>query len=64
MHNFFPAEQKKLMRKEPHQPNDSRILNIAIIGSPNAGKSTLANKLLGWKVRFSWNLYVCNYICI
>lgn len=34
----------------PDQPENARILRVAIIGSTNAGKSTLVNTLMGWKV--------------
>uniref|UniRef100_A0A8B9EUS2 GTPase Era, mitochondrial n=1 Tax=Anser cygnoides TaxID=8845 RepID=A0A8B9EUS2_ANSCY len=34
----------------PDQPQNPKVLRIAIIGAPNAGKSTLSNQLLGRKV--------------
>ncbi|NXD81581.1 ERAL1 GTPase, partial [Halcyon senegalensis] len=43
-------EQKRLLRIRPDQPQNPKILKIAIIGAPNAGKSTLSNQLLGRKV--------------
>ncbi|KAM4648672.1 GTPase Era, mitochondrial isoform 2-T2 [Amazona ochrocephala] len=43
-------EQERLLRGRPDQPRNPRVLRIAIIGAPNAGKSTLCNQLLGRKV--------------
>ncbi|XP_035417095.2 GTPase Era, mitochondrial isoform X1 [Cygnus atratus] len=43
-------EQKRLLRDRPDQPQNPKVLRIAIIGAPNAGKSTLSNQLLGRKV--------------
>ncbi|NWS64054.1 ERAL1 GTPase, partial [Chunga burmeisteri] len=43
-------EQKQLLRDQPDQPQNPKVLRIAIIGAPNAGKSTLSNQLLGRKV--------------
>ncbi|NWZ40209.1 ERAL1 GTPase, partial [Brachypodius atriceps] len=43
-------EQKRLLENRPDQPRNPRVLRIAIIGAPNAGKSTLSNQLLGRKV--------------
>ncbi|XP_068271662.1 GTPase Era, mitochondrial isoform X2 [Nyctibius grandis] len=43
-------EQNRLLRDRPDQPQNPKVLRIAIIGAPNAGKSTLSNQLLGRKV--------------
>lgn len=48
-------EQKRLLQHQPDQPQNPRVLRIAIIGAPNAGKSTLSNQLLGRKVEPGWS---------
>ncbi|KAF3706667.1 GTPase Era, mitochondrial ERA-like protein 1 Precursor [Channa argus] len=44
------GEQLSLLLRHPDQPDNSKILKVAIIGAPNAGKSTFSNQLLGRKV--------------
>lgn len=34
----------------PEQPENPHILHVAIVGAPNAGKSSLLNAMLGQKV--------------
>lgn len=48
--SFNKADQDAILQHTPDQPENSKILKIAIIGAPNAGKSTLSNQLLGRKL--------------
>ncbi|XP_047614121.1 GTPase Era, mitochondrial isoform X2 [Phacochoerus africanus] len=43
-------EQNLLLVHRPDMPENPRVLRVVILGAPNAGKSTLSNKLLGRKV--------------
>lgn len=44
------GEQLSLLLRHPDQPAHPKVLKVAVIGAPNAGKSTLSNQLLGRKV--------------
>lgn len=44
-----PAIQNELVRTPSEYVKGSRLLQVAILGIPNAGKSTLVNQLTGWQ---------------
>lgn len=44
------TDYANLMRLLPVQPASPRLLKVSIIGEPNAGKSTLTNQLMKWRV--------------
>ncbi|KAG8590437.1 hypothetical protein GDO81_006766 [Engystomops pustulosus] len=47
---FNKDDQDSILKHSPDQPENPKVLKLAIIGAPNAGKSTLSNQLLGRKV--------------
>lgn len=44
------VEYKYLKSRIPVQPDNPKVLRVAVIGEPNVGKSTLINQLVKWKV--------------
>ncbi|XP_062844623.1 GTPase Era, mitochondrial [Trichomycterus rosablanca] len=44
------VEHFTLLLKDPDQPENPKVSRVAVIGAPNAGKSTLTNQLLGRKL--------------
>ena len=47
---FITDEQMRRYLMQADQPADAKLLRVAILGAPNAGKSTLVNNLVNWKV--------------
>ena len=47
------AEQEFLYLQQPDMPENPRILKVSVLGTPNAGKSTLVNRLMNRRVDLS-----------
>lgn len=41
---------QKFLHLSPQSPSNSKLLKVAVVGCPNAGKSTLVNALTKWNV--------------
>ncbi|XP_020033882.1 GTPase Era, mitochondrial isoform X1 [Castor canadensis] len=48
--SMYRGEQDLLLVQSPDMPENPRILRVVLLGTPNAGKSTLSNQLLGRKI--------------
>ncbi|XP_021349892.1 GTPase Era, mitochondrial-like isoform X3 [Mizuhopecten yessoensis] len=47
---YTDETQQAKLKLNPDQPVNPHLLRVAIIGTYNSGKSTLTNRLMGWKV--------------
>lgn len=60
--NFYSTQTEHVSKKKI-----AKVVNVAIIGAPNSGKSTLINNIVERKVSFLsityliYNLTLCNY---
>ena len=57
-----PAHVRHRILPEPDAPDDATALDVAVVGRPNAGKSSLLNRLLDFKVGNQYTLLVLSLI--
>lgn len=50
MLHLSKAEHELLYLQQPDMPENPHILKISVLGVPNAGKSTLVNRLMNRRV--------------
>ena len=48
---------------EPEEEEDSDVIQVAIIGKPNVGKSSLTNRILGQQLRLQWPRAAHRLLC-
>ena len=58
------AERDMLYIREPEMPSNPKLLKVSLLGAPNAGKSSLLNRLMNRRVNIYENLDFILFILI